>query len=109
MSNKILKKGSAALALFALIISYIASLAKRLLAIDILSLDVSFRYWLLSIPASSFQSTSCIRKGKVGNKYSKSLSKLFKLHLIAFKLVALSKASSISLFNTDQLITVTQK
>lgn len=104
MSNKVLKESSAALTLFALIISCIASSAEGSLGIDILSLGISFCYWLLSISAGSSQSISYIGRRKVGNKYSKSLSKSFKF---GYGLISLLKASSIFLFRIDLLMTIT--
>ena len=103
ISNEVLKKGSAALTLFALILSCIVSSVKESLEIDILSLGVFFCYWSLLMLADSFQSISYTRKSKVENKYSKSFFKSFKL---GFELVALSKALYVFFSKMTQFIII---
>lgn len=86
-----------------------AILAKRSLKIDLLSLVRYPRYYAQLIIADQllvfFRPGFCTKKERVGNKYSKSLSKLSKLQSIKSGL-ALSKASSVFFSKVDQQITI---
>lgn len=81
----------------------IASSVKKSLWIDILSFDIFFRCYFLSILAGNSQFILYTEKRKIGNKYLKLSSKSFKFK---FGLVALSKVLSGTIFKIAQFMTI---